>query len=173
MYPFDAVAQEEIKRREKEMDLKIKQDLFLAAMINYNQKIRQMFFSEYPFQKSTNPNDMNNPNEICRINIVENTEAINLCVGLRVGTVLRLYHRKNIPENPDAVAIKYFDNVIGYVKATDENQTRLHLHSREGHKLVAYVTKLNKTNPTLPMLEIGIKHYFKDTPASSPVEVPL
>ena len=127
--------------------------------------------SQYPFQKVENKN-MNNPNEICRINIVEDTEAINLCVGLRVGAVVRLYHRK-LPENPDAVAVKYFDNVIGYVKATDENQSKLHLHSREGHKLVAYVTKLNRTNPTLPMIEIGIKHYFKDVPASTPIEVPL
>lgn len=128
--------------------------------------------SQYPFQNTNNIN-MNNPNEICRINIEEDKEAIKLCVGLKVGSVLRIYHRRNIEENPNAIVVKYFDNILGYVKGTDANQTHIHSHSKEGHKLIAYVTKLNKTNPTLPMLEIGIKHYFQSSSSPSPIDVPL
>lgn len=107
--------------------------------------------SQYPFPQKMKTLEY-------RFNIEEQKDNINLCVGLKVGSVLRAYHRKNITDNPRAIVIKYFDMIIGFVKQNSVLEDIFHKERlNSSAKFTWYVTKINKYNPTLPMIEIGCK----------------
>ena len=95
--------------------------------------------------------------EIARTYLITHPES-ECCVGLKPGSVVKLIWERSNKFNPRALKITYYGQRVGYIEQGSEVEDLLCNNYNEGNRVTAYITYVNKDNPSLPKYQIGIKN---------------